>query len=73
MDINTKFLVNWRGIREELIDSNVLVVNRIEPYYSLSCLRGSDYNTENCLVCPRFEKKCHDIFVNGGYIEENEY
>jgi hypothetical protein len=67
---NTRtLLVNIPKIEEELILSDVLVTNRIEPYYSLSCLKKTgDYDFEfNCVPCPRFSK-CMGIFVNGGYV-----
>jgi hypothetical protein len=62
-------IVNRNTVEEELILSDVLVTNREEPYYSLSCLRNkAKYNFESfCSPCPRFAK-CTRIFVNGGYV-----
>ena len=66
-----KFLVNREAIEEELINSEVLVANKIQPYYSLSCLKNIDYDMKHCQeTCPQnsFER-CLDIFERRGYVE----
>jgi len=66
-----KIFVDVTNIREELINSGVLVDNKIQPYYSLNCFMENGHSIKYCEeTCPpEVHKKCIDIFKRHGYLE----
>jgi hypothetical protein len=63
-----RFVIDFGKIGKELIDSEGLVQNKIEPYYSLSCFHAMGYDLKSCLeICPR-SPICITRFLLGNYV-----
>lgn len=70
MQAKKMVLVDRNAIEEELVNSDVLVNNRIQPYFSLSCFRNIDYDIKHCeRTCPQnIFYRCLKIFEGNGYL-----
>ena len=51
-----KLIPDIERIEKELLNSSVLVDNRIEPYYSLYCFKNGGYDVSTC-----FETSCPHV------------
>ncbi|MDO8622809.1 MAG: hypothetical protein Q7R52_01045 [archaeon] len=65
MKVIKKVLINKDAIEEELVDSDILIINKVQPYYSLDCFRKVGYDIKHCEeTCPQnVFYRCLKIFA----------